>query len=155
MVGVALDTATEELFKKYRGSGVGGPHRWDKYWKVLEWSVEAFGEFKAGIHLIAGLGETERQMVETIYRAHGMGAKTHLFSFFPEADSLLEDRERPELASYRKIQIAAYLINEKSCTPADMEFSNGDIISFNRDLEEIISDACRNQRYAYRLIKAL
>ncbi len=140
MAGVALDTATEELFKKYRGSGVGGPHSWDKYWKVLEWSTEVFGEFKAGIHLIAGLGETEKQMVETIHRAHGIGAKTHLFSFFPETGSLLGNMERPELASYRRIQIAAYLINEKSCTPADMEFSNGDIISFNQDLEEIIND---------------
>ena len=31
MIGVAIDLATPELFDKYRGKGVGGPHKWDKY----------------------------------------------------------------------------------------------------------------------------
>ena len=95
MIGVAVDAATPELFEKYRGKGVKGPHKWDKYWEVLGWAAEVYGKGKTGIHLISGLGETDREMVETIYRAETMGAGTHLFSFYPEAGSQLEDRDAP------------------------------------------------------------
>ena len=30
-VGVAVDLATEELFDRFRGNGVGGPHSWQRY----------------------------------------------------------------------------------------------------------------------------
>lgn len=38
------------------------------------------------VHLICGLGETERQMVSAISRARKMGGSTHLFSFIPSRD---------------------------------------------------------------------
>ena len=47
-----------------RGRGVGGPHRWDCYWKVVEDSVEIFGKYNVGVHFIVGLGETEEKMVK-------------------------------------------------------------------------------------------
>ena len=53
-------------------------------------------------------------MVDTIYRAYDIWAKTHLFSFYPEGGSMLQDHPTPGLLKYRKIQIAAYLINYKS-----------------------------------------
>jgi biotin synthase len=141
MIGVALDAATPRLFEKYRGSGVKGPHKWDKYWEVLGWASEAYEKYKTGIHLISGLGETDREMVDTIYRAHKMGVRTHLFSFYPEAGSLLEDRDPPELLTYRKIQIAAYLINQKNQAPEIIRFdSSGAITGFDYDLEEIVED---------------
>ena len=31
-IGVAIDLATPELFDRYRGAGVGGPHVWNRYW---------------------------------------------------------------------------------------------------------------------------
>lgn len=128
MAGIAMDASTKDLFEKYRGKGVGGPHKWQKYWEVLKWAVDVFGRFKAGIHLIVGLGETEEQAVKIIYDAHLLGAKTHLFSFYPEPASILEDLKRPELVSYRKIQIARYLINEKGLDISKIRFdcnSNG------------------------------
>jgi len=141
MTGVAIDAATEKLFEKYRGAGVRGPHCWEKYWKVLEWSVEVFGRYMAGIHLMAGLGETEREAVETIYRAHLIGAKTHLFSFYPEAGSRLEDLDRPGLYSYRKIQIARYLINEKNLDISRIVFNGrGEIVSFDYDTGSVIDE---------------
>jgi hypothetical protein len=38
-VGIAIDAATPELFDRLRGRGVGGPHRWDHYWDVVQMSV--------------------------------------------------------------------------------------------------------------------
>ncbi|MCL4385787.1 MAG: radical SAM protein, partial [Cyanobacteria bacterium] len=142
MVGIAIDGANEQIFEKYRGKNVGGPHLWKKYWEILKWSVDIFGIFNAGIHLMIGLGETEQDAVNTIQRAYELGAKTHLFSFYPEPGSFLVNSSPPELLSYRKIQIARYLINEKNYEPKNIEFdSAGNILSFkNYDLEKIIED---------------
>ena len=85
--------------------------------------VEVFGRYKAGIHLIAGLGETEEQMVHAIAKAYRMGAMTHLFSFFPEGGSLLQHRPQPPLGKYRRIQLARYLINEGLADIPDIRFS--------------------------------
>jgi lipoyl synthase len=142
MVGIAIDGANEQIFEKYRGKNIGGPHSWEKYWEVLKWSTDVFGIFKTGIHLMIGLGETEKDAVNIIQRAYGLGSKTHLFSFYPEPGSLLVNSNPPELLSYRKIQIARYLINEQNYEHGNIEFdSSGKISSFaNCDLEKIIED---------------
>jgi len=141
MIGIAIDASTREIFNKYRSSGVGGPHKWEKYWQVLRWSIEIFGCFKVGIHLIIGLGETEEEAAQIICKAYKLGAKTHLFSFYPEACSKLVDLNPPELLSYRKIQIARYLINEKNLDLTDIRFDkNGKLVAFNYDLKEVLDE---------------
>ncbi|MFQ5836262.1 MAG: radical SAM protein, partial [Candidatus Bathyarchaeia archaeon] len=69
MVGIAIDAATPELFEKLRGREVRGPHKWEKYWKTMEEAVEVFGRNNVGVHLIVGMGESEKEMVEVIHRA--------------------------------------------------------------------------------------
>jgi len=142
MIGVAIDAATEDIFEKYRGRGVGGPHRWDKYWEVLKWSGEVFGRDKTGIHLICGLGETDREFVDAISRAYDMGAKTHLFSFYPEANTGLSGLKPPPISRYRNIQIARYLINELGGERDLMVFdAKGSIVSFDYDIERLLKDS--------------
>jgi len=60
-VGVAVDAATPLLLINSGGRGWKS-HRWSDYWNVVQWSVATFGRFHAGIHLIVGLGETEKEM---------------------------------------------------------------------------------------------
>jgi len=135
-VGIAIDAATEELFNKHRGFAVNGPHKWDRYWQAVADAVDIFGLYKAGVHLIVGLGETERQMVETIARAYKMGALTHLFSFFPEAGSLMEGCSPPPLGQYRRVQLAKYFINEGIISGEEVSFSpEGQITGFGIDIE--------------------
>jgi biotin synthase len=33
-IGVAIDGATQEIFDRFRGKPVKGPHRWDRYWNI-------------------------------------------------------------------------------------------------------------------------
>ncbi len=73
-VGIALDAATPELFDRWRGAGVGGPHTWSHYWRAVETAVGIFGRGMVGAHLVVGLGETEQEMVETIQKLHDAGA---------------------------------------------------------------------------------
>jgi biotin synthase len=122
-VGIAVDAATEEIFDKLRGKEVQGPHKWSKYWDTVKESVEVFGRENVGIHLIVGVGETEKEMLETIQRAEDMGARTHLFSFFPEEGSVMEDHPQPPIGSYRRVQLGRYIINYNHGNYREMTFN--------------------------------
>ena len=138
MVGIAVDAVTPELFDKFRGKGVKGPHKWDHYWDVTKRCVECFGEGKVGVHLIVGLGETEKQMIEVIQKANDMGVKTHLFSFFPEEGSQMEEWTQPPYGQYRRVQLARYLINEGLGSIGEMKFNDdGQLVEFGRDVKDL------------------
>lgn len=124
-VGVAIDAANKSLFDRLRGSGVGGPHRWNRYWRIVEDSVHIFGRYNVGVHLIVGLGETEEEMVRTVQRVYDMGALTHLFSFFPEERSQMEGCPQPPIGQYRRVQLARYLINKGLSRVEEMRFGEG------------------------------
>ncbi|MEK6681099.1 MAG: radical SAM protein [Nitrospirota bacterium] len=108
---VAIDCATEEIFDKYRGKDINGPHKWDRYWKILKKARPIFGEGNIGCHLIVGLGETEKEMIKAIQWMHDMGGTTHLFSFYQEAGSLLENHPQCPVSQFRRIQLARYTID--------------------------------------------
>jgi lipoyl synthase len=146
-VGIAVDAATPEIFDGLRGRGAGGPHRWDHYWEIVRMAGEVFGKGYAGIHLIVGLGETERDMVEAIRKGQSLGAPTHLFSFFPEKGSPMEGHPLPPVARYRRIQLARWIVNELSgemtgeMPGADrkMRFDDsGRLIDFGMDVSPLI-----------------
>ncbi|HIE05858.1 MAG TPA: radical SAM protein, partial [bacterium (Candidatus Stahlbacteria)] len=143
MFGIAVDTATKDLFEKHRGKKVKGPHRWRYYWQTIEEAVEVFGPGMVGVHLIVGLGETEEEMAKTIQRVHDLRASTHLFSFFPESDSLLAQHPQPPIGQYRRIQLARYLIDEGIAHAQNFHFDQkGKIVDFGIEtgkLEEIIN----------------
>lgn len=137
-IGVAIDAATPRLFDRLRGKPVNGPHRWDRYWKVYEESINVFGEERAGVHLICGLGETEQELVAAIAQSREMGGSTHLFSFFPEKGSAMEHHTPPPIGSYRRIQLARWLIDTDRTTLQRMTFdSNQQIVDFGVCEEEL------------------
>jgi biotin synthase len=142
-IGVAIDLATPELFESYRGTGVSGPHRWDKYWEIIASAVEIFGAGDVGAHLMVGMGETEQQMVSIMERLRRIGVVNHLFSFFAEKGSKVADRPQPPWPSYLRIQLARHLIEEGLCAAESMKFdSEGRIKEFGLDrakIEEAIS----------------
>lgn len=130
-IGVAIDLATPELFAKFRGSGVRGPHRWETYWDCLSHALHVFGEGKAGPHFIVGMGETEKEMCQAIQRARDMGGRTHLFSFFPEGNSAMADHPSPPLDQYRRVQLARFLIDNRRSSADRFTFNDrGQILDF-------------------------
>ncbi len=141
-VGIAIDLATRELFEKYRGKGVSGPHRWERYWEVLEEALKVFGHPHVGAHLMVGMGETEQEMIRLMDRLHSMGVMNHLFSFFAEEGSSLAKKSQPPWPAYLRIQLARYLIEEGMSRYADMSFDGeGRVVDFGLsgpDLSQII-----------------
>ncbi|MBO8168927.1 MAG: radical SAM protein [Thermoanaerobacteraceae bacterium] len=138
-LGIAVDTATEELFQRFRGKGVKGPHRWAHYWQVLQESVDIFGPGKVSVHFIVGLGETEAEMVEVIQRVHRLNAVPHLFAFYPEKGSALETLGQPPIGQYRRIQLARYLIVNELSDKSAMEFNqDGQLIGYGVDIRPVV-----------------
>jgi biotin synthase-related radical SAM superfamily protein len=128
-IGIPLDVATEELFDKIKGSTAGGPYSWKEQFKLLSEAVHIFGKGRVSTHLIVGLGETEREMVEIIQRCVNMGVLPALFAFTPIAGTTLERVPQPPIQKYRRIQIARHLIVRGIARCEDMRFDVEDCIS--------------------------
>lgn len=121
-VGIAIDAATPDLFERLRGKSIHGPHRWERYWQMVTIALQVFGKGKVGVHLVVGLGETEKEMTAIIQRVHDLGSHTHLFSFFPEGGSRLEDLSQPPMGQYRRIQLTRFLMEENMVSFKELAF---------------------------------
>ncbi|MEE4294941.1 MAG: radical SAM protein, partial [Xanthomonadales bacterium] len=139
---VALDAATPELFERTRGKGAQSPHKWSKYWEVLEDARDIFGSEKFGVHLIAGMGETEYEMLSVVQRVVDMGGHNHMFSFFPEEGSLMDHLPATPRDQWRRVQLGRYLIDYRGANVSQMTFDDkGRVTHFGMpaaELEDII-----------------
>ncbi|OGA38982.1 MAG: radical SAM protein [Betaproteobacteria bacterium RIFCSPLOWO2_12_FULL_62_13] len=128
---VALDAVTPEIFERTRGKGVDSPHKFEHYWRAIEWAAEVFGPEKFGAHLIGGLGETEREILEVAQKIRDMGGHNHMFAFFPERGSLMEDWPPVDRGQWRRVQLARYIIDYAGGTTYDMRFDEeGRVVDF-------------------------
>jgi len=121
-VSVALDAATKELFDKVKGALTKSPYSWRKHRRTLEEAVQTFGRGLVSTHLIAGLGESERQMVETIQWCADQGVCPSLFAFTPIPGTALERLPQPPITSYRRVQLARHLIVQGKTRFENMKF---------------------------------
>ncbi len=128
-IGVAVDAATPELFEKLRGKLVKGPHTWKRYWRFYEDALQVFGQGMVGVHLICGIGETEKELAQAMAKAAEMGGGTHLFSFFPEKGSAMQDMLPPPMGTYRRIQLSRWLLDHHMIRFSDLSFDKADRIT--------------------------
>lgn len=140
---VALDAATPALFERTRGRAVDSPHRWEKYWQAIEWAAEVFGPERFGAHLICGMGETEREFLTVCQKIRDLGGHNHLFAFFPERGSLMEDWPACDAAQWRRVQLARYLIDYRGVRLENMDFDDaGRVVHFGLggvELDDVIA----------------
>lgn len=143
-VCIPIDAATPELFERVKGRGVGGPYTWSLHMRGLMEALRIFGGGRVTTHLIIGLGETEREAASLIQEMWDMGVTTALFAFTPIPGTRLEGYPQPPLASYRRIQVARYLIARGLAHYEEMEFDEGGrLLSFGLEpsrLRESLSD---------------
>ncbi len=124
-VSVALDAATPEIFERVKGSS----YTWGGHLEALEHARAIFGD-RVSTHLIVGLGESEREMVEALQFLHDRGITTALFAFTPISGTPLSSRPPPDIASYRRIQLARFLIVNNLSKAKRMRFDGGRIVNF-------------------------
>lgn len=114
-VTIALDAANPELYRAFKGGS---------FEARLALLTEAARRHpgRIGTHLIAGLGETERDMAGLFGTLAGLGVTVALFAFTPVAGTRLAGREPPDLCSYRRLQAARHLIVGGLARAGDMTF---------------------------------
>ncbi len=137
-ISVALDAATETIFNKVKGQDIGGPYRWKKQQKALREAVKVFGGGSVSTHLIVGLGETEKELCQTIQWCVDSGIYPSLFAFTPIVGTALEGRLPPSLKSYRRVQVAHYFLTHRKGCFEKMEFDiEGKIQDFGISNEKL------------------
>lgn len=147
-IGIPLDAVTEELFDRVKGASAGGPYDWRRQFEVLKEAVDVFGKGNVSTHLIVGLGETEREMVRTIQRCVDMGVLPALFAFTPISGTALGNESQPSVESYRRIQIARYLIVHDIARYKGMQFNEeGDVSGFGVDKQTLSQIARRGEAF--------
>ncbi len=130
------------LFDRVKGEGAGGSYSWDSQFRMLDEALAVFGKGNVSTHVIVGLGETEREAVEIIQRCVDMGVLPALFAFTPVRGTALEKNPPPPLESYRRVQLARFLIVKGLARADGMGFDDeGKIASFGlakETLEEAV-----------------
>ena len=130
-LGIATDVVDEKLYELYRGGEL------KKHVSLLKKMAEKFPS-RITTHVIVGMGESEKQMVEFIQKMHDIGVTVGLFAFTPIKGTKLENHPKPSIHSYRRIQIARYLIEENLANVKDFKFSEvGEITDSSFDMKNI------------------
>jgi biotin synthase-related radical SAM superfamily protein len=134
-IGFGLDAACERVFQRVKGG------HWVRSLSLIEETARRFPGHGA-VHLIVGLGETEKEMVEMIQRMHDLGLIVGLFAFTPVRGTRMEGIHPPPISIYRRIQVARHLIANDLARIGDFTFSPaGQLLSFNLPrLPEILAD---------------
>ncbi len=122
-VSIALDAATKELFDKVKGPLADGPYVWEKQRKALEEAVQTFGKDRVTTHLIAGLGETEKEIISMIQWCVDLGVYPSLFAFTPIPGTALGKHPQPALCYYRRVQVARHLVVHRKTRYENMTFN--------------------------------
>jgi biotin synthase-related radical SAM superfamily protein len=131
-ISISIDAATPKLFSQTKGTAANGPYTWRKTLKLLRDAVEIFGKNHVTTHLIIGLGETEKQAANTIQKLTDYNIQTALFAFTPVRGTLMQNRPQPDVAAYRRIQLARYLITNRQARSNSFTYDrNGKITSYN------------------------
>jgi biotin synthase len=125
IVGIGLDAASEEVFRQTRGRGVKGPHTWQKHWDIARRARRRFGPWKVNFHVVVGLGETDRELVELFLQLQQEQIAAYLFSFNAEPGTVMQDVPRAPLGRLRRIQLVKHLI-ERCALPRGAITFDGD-----------------------------
>ncbi|MFX0038212.1 MAG: radical SAM protein [Promethearchaeota archaeon] len=138
-VGIALDGATAEVFEKIKGIKIGGPYRWEEHFKKLNEALEIFSPGFVSTHIIIGLDETERSVIELIEKLYQLGILVSLFAFMPIKGTKFENIPQPAILSFRKLQLGRFLIFNNERKINDFTFNKrGEIVNININKNELI-----------------
>ncbi len=132
-IGIGLDVASPQLFNELKK-----PFKWDRTMRIIDLSVKILGEGKVTCHLIYGLGDSDRDFLETIYKLKIKGVNTSLFAFTPMEGTPLEKSRPPNPSRYRAIQLAHYLIVNGIASLSDFKFEDGILSGIDIDRRIII-----------------
>src|SRR3972149_1990140 len=141
IVGIGLDAASEEVFFRTRGRGARGPHSWTQHWEIARAARRIFGPMKVNCHVMVGLGETDRDLVDLFYRLKAEEIAAYLFAFNPEPGTAMAERPRAPITRWRRIHPTKHLIEQGNLPRDVIEFDEAGMLARVRAPRALI-DAC-------------
>ena len=131
-----------QLLIKVKGRKRGSDLSWQIMEKAIQEAVEVFGKRFVSTHLIIGLGETEKQAIQFLQKFYDLNITVGLFAFTPVKGTTLEKHPQPPIDSYRRIQLARYLINAGKTSYSKIRFGRTKeqkerILDFGVEKEEL------------------
>jgi len=131
-VTIALDAASGHQYARAKGGN------WDGALNLLASAAERFpGQIST--HLIVGLGETEQEMATRMAWCLTRGIRIGLFSFTPVRGTRLESVSAPPLATYRRMQVALWLLSRGLTSLGIMRFGRlGEIVSYGLQTQLLV-----------------
>ncbi len=133
-IGVGLDCASESIFRVMKPD-----FKWNDYIVFLNNVVDIFNS--GSVHLIAGLGETDEEIISMFQKTVEIGCYPALFTFTPVKGINL-DYPQPKMERYRGLQLVRYLIVNNMARYEEMVFENGELSSINI-LSSIVEDVLK------------
>lgn len=138
MIGVGLDAVNENVFFDRRTNVPNGGLKWSNYWDVINHSREIYGPWKVNIHTVVGLGETDRDLVNTFYDLKERQILAFLFCFNPEPDSRMGDHPKSPIKRWRRIQLVKHLIENYDLDRRSISFDEEDnIVKLDSSVSQI------------------
>ncbi len=123
-VALPIDACNEQLYRDIKG----GHDMSQALSLIRECARRSPG--RVSTHLIAGLGETEEEVVLLAESMYQQGVTVGLFAFTPLPGTRLAKRQPPDLGSYRRIQLCCYLLKrayleQPAAGLPEFQFSSG------------------------------
>jgi biotin synthase len=141
IVGVGLDAASERVFDRTRGRGARGPHTWAQHWEIVRLARRHFGPMKVNCHVIVGLGETDRELVELFDVCRREQIAAYLFSFNPEPGTAMAGTPRAPITRLRRVQLVKHLMEREGLPTSAIDFDEaGGIVTIRAP--RALVDAC-------------
>jgi biotin synthase-related radical SAM superfamily protein len=119
---IPLDLPTKGLFEQVKGTLAGAPYRWERHLEALKHALHVFGRGRVSTHLIVGLGESDKELIEIFQVLVDMGVYPSLFAFTPIPGTRMAERSQPPIQRYRKMQLAHHLMTTGLARIEQMEF---------------------------------
>jgi biotin synthase len=136
-IGIPLDAVSPEI------SGRAGRGDWVETLELLRATAKLFPK-KIWTHLLIGLGEKEKEAIELMQQLDAWEVGIALFAFTPVKGTRLEKWKRPTINSYRRVQIARWLI-ENNLQSRFKFNSKGESIQFiNPPKEAFLTCGCKD-----------
>lgn len=129
-ISIALDAATPEIYSQTK-SGT-----WDQRFRLLSEAAKEFPA-KMATHLIVGLGESEEEMVRCLQSLYDREITVALFAFTSVKGTRMEEAKPPEIAHYRRIQVAHDLIRQGLARADQFQFLKGRVIDFSLNVDDL------------------
>ena len=124
MIGFGIDAVTEDLFRRLRSDvpAGGAGLKWSQYWEIVDHARDVFGPWKVNCHTLVGLGETDRDLMDTFVRLRDRQIWAYLFCFNPEPDSRMGDQPKSSIRRWRRVQLLKHLVESEGFGWENVEF---------------------------------